>query len=155
MPTFAELRVPPPKSWDAFEAIVCSAAKSRWKSADFSQHGRQGQRQDGVDVYGKDDRGRLVGLQCKNTWTGLAQGTITDEVEKAQSFKPQLEQLYVVTTADTDKILQAFVRGTLGATAEGGTFRGRDTVLERCPARLAFSTWPGLSRCSARSPSLA
>jgi hypothetical protein len=110
MPTFAELRVPPPKSWDEFEAIVCSAAKNRWKSADFSQHGRQGQRQDGVDVFGKDDRGRLVGLQCKNTWAGLSQNTIADEIEKAQSFKPQLEQLYVVTTADTDKNLQAFVR---------------------------------------------
>lgn len=110
MPTYANLRMPPPKSWDEFEAIVCSAAKNRWGSPDFSLHGRQGQRQDGVDVFGVDNKGRMVGLQCKNTWSGLTTATINDEVEKAESFKPALAQLYVATTADTDKHLQEFVR---------------------------------------------
>jgi hypothetical protein len=95
MPTYASSRMPPPKSWDEFETIVCSAAKNRWGSADFTQHGRQGQRQDGVDVYGKDDQGHLVGLQCKNTCAGVATKTVQDEIKKAESFVPQLHHLYI------------------------------------------------------------
>ncbi len=36
--------------------------------------------------------------------------TIQDEIEKAESFEPVLAQLYIVTTAHTDKNLQSFVR---------------------------------------------
>jgi len=122
MPTYANLRMPPPKSWDEFEAIVCSAAKSRWGSPDFTLHGRQGQRQDGVDVFGTDNKGRMVGLQCKNTWSGLSKTTIAEEVEKAESFKPALAQLYVATTADTDKDLQEFVRELSSVRLKAGKF---------------------------------
>ena len=122
MPTYANSRMPPPKSWDEFEAIVCSAAKIRWKSPDFTQHGRQGQRQDSVDVYGKDDKGRLVGLQCKNTWSGVSTTTVQDEIDKAESFKPSLVHLYVVTTADTDKSLQVFVRELSAERMKEGKF---------------------------------
>ena len=122
MPTYANTRMPPPRSWDEFEAVVCSAAKIRWSSPDFTPHGRQGQRQDGVDVYGKDDKGRLVGLQCKNTWSGVSTATISDEVEKAESFKPALAHLYVATTADTDKGLQAYVRELSATRMKAGKF---------------------------------
>lgn len=110
MPTYDNSRLPPPKSWDEFESIVCSAAKNRWKNPDFTRHGRQGQRQDGVDVYGNDSDGKLVGLQCKNTVSDLSVDTIKEEVEKAESFKPALTYLYVATTAETDKKTQALVR---------------------------------------------
>lgn len=110
MPTYAELRVAPPRSWDEFEDITCSAAKNRWENPDFSRHGRQGQRQDGVDIYGEDDKGNLVGIQCKNTWDGIKLKTIEDEVVKAESFQPSLKCLYVATTADTDQALQKSVR---------------------------------------------
>lgn len=122
MPTYANTRMPPPKSWDEFEAVVCSAAKNRWKSPDFTQHGRQGQRQDGVDVYGKDDKGRLVGLQCKNTWSGVSTATVSGEVDKAESFTPTLAQLYVATTTDADKTLQAFVRELSAERVKSGKF---------------------------------
>ncbi|MDQ0589886.1 hypothetical protein [Variovorax paradoxus] len=122
MPTLADFRMPPPRSWDEFEAIVCSAAKNRWGNPEFTRHGRQGQRQNGVDVFGQDDKGRLVGLQCKNTLDGLTDATISAEVEKAESFKPALQQLFVVTTADTDKHLQEFVRELSEQRLKAGSF---------------------------------
>ncbi|MEX3853690.1 hypothetical protein AB3X94_06430 [Paraburkholderia sp. BR10923] len=112
MPTLANSHVAPPKSWDEFEDIVCSAAKNRWQNPDFTRHGRQGQSQDGVDVYGKDDKGQTVGLQCKNTWSGVNEHTVEDEVRKAEAFKPTLAKLYIATTAPTDKKIQEFVRST-------------------------------------------
>ena len=110
MPTLANSRVAPPKSWDEFEDVVCSAAKNRWKHPNFTRHGRQGQSQAGVDVYGSDEHGQAVGLQCKNTWDGLTTKMIDTEVVNAESFKPALTTLYIATTAETDKTIQAFVR---------------------------------------------
>lgn len=52
MPTISSSKVPSPKSWDEFEEITLSAAKLRWNSTDFYRHGRQGQKQDGVDIWG-------------------------------------------------------------------------------------------------------
>ncbi|MDZ7938248.1 MAG: hypothetical protein U5M53_08210 [Rhodoferax sp.] len=113
----------PPNSWDEFEDIVCSAAKNRWRNANFTRHGRQGQRQDGVDVYGDDDQGRLVGLQCKNTLSGLSREVVLDEVGKAESFKPALAHLYVVTTGSTDKALQEFARQLSETREQGSKFK--------------------------------
>lgn len=110
MPTLANLHAPPPKGWDEFEDIVCSAAKNRWRNPDFTRHGRQGQCQDGVDVYGKDDKGQMIGLQCKNTVHEINETTVDNEVKKAAAFKPPLTKLYIATTASTDKNIQAYVR---------------------------------------------
>ncbi len=123
MPTYADMNMAPPKSWDEFEEIVCSAAKNRWRNAEFSRHGRQGQRQDGVDVFGTDDQGRLVGLQCKNTVAGLSKEVVRDEVGKAESFQPPLAHLYVVTTGPTDKALQQFAREMSDERGQAGKFK--------------------------------
>lgn len=110
MPTYAGSHGPKPKSWEEFENIVCSAAKNRWRSPDFTLHGRQGQSQDGVDIYGHDQDGELVGLQCKNTLAGVTEATIRSEVEKAEKFDAALAKLYIATTAETDKNIQAVAR---------------------------------------------
>lgn len=122
MPTFANLRVAPPRSWDEFEEIVCSAAKNRWSNPDFTRHGRQGQRQDGVDVYGSDQNGVLVGIQCKNTWSGITAKMVEEEVQKAEFFQPRLTSLYIATTADTDQAVQQAVREMSSARRARGAF---------------------------------
>lgn len=110
MPTFADSRLPKPQGWDEFEKIVCSAAKIRWSNPDFTRHGRQGQAQEGVDVYGRDHSGAMIGLQCKNTVKGVSEATIRAEVAEAAKFKPALTRLYIATTADADGPTQAVAR---------------------------------------------
>lgn len=110
MPTYTDMRMAPPKTWDEFERIALSAANNRWENADFTKNSRQGQRQNGVDIYGKDNKGDLVGIQCKNTFSGINNKAIESEIVKAESFKPSLKRLYIATTADTDMSLQEFVR---------------------------------------------
>lgn len=142
MPTYAELRIAPPKSWDEFEEITCSAAKNRWKNPDFTRHGRQGQRQDGVDIYGVDDKGDLVGIQCKNTWGSIKLITIKDEVAKADSFESGLKRLYVATTSETDHALQKSVREL----SDGRTAQGKFAV-----ASLFWNdVWQDLTRDESR-----
>lgn len=118
MPTFAGSRMPPPKAWDEFEDIVCSAAKNRWDNPNFTRHGRQGQKQDGVDIYGNDHNEELVGLQCKNTVGVLDEKTILSEVIKARNFDQKLTKLFIATTLETDRKLQKTVRQISRAESE-------------------------------------
>ena len=122
MPTFADSELPPPKGWEEFEDIVCSAAKNRWGSPDFTRHGRQGQEQFGVDVYGKDEQGQMMGLQCKNTSGKLSVKLIEKEIGNAESFRTPLAKLYIATTAETDQGLQKTVMEISEQRAAKGAF---------------------------------
>ena len=84
MPTISSSKVPSPKSWDEFEEITLSAAKLRWNSTDFYRHGRQGQKQDGVDIWGYDGK-RHIGVQCKNTTGELGLAVVETEIANAET----------------------------------------------------------------------
>jgi hypothetical protein len=123
MPTIASSVVPPPKSWDEFEDITLAAAKLRWNSADFQRHGRTGQKQDGVDVFGHDDDDRHIGIQCKNTIDGISLDVIQKEIANAEVFEPPLDRLYIATTAKRDAPLQKEVRLLSAARRRDSKFR--------------------------------
>jgi hypothetical protein len=123
MPTIASSNVLPPKSWDEFEDIMLSAAKLRWESSDFYRNGRLGQKQEGVDIWGHDDEGRHIGVQCKNTVDGLSLDVIRAEIENARAFVPKLDRLYIATTAKRDAPLQKAVREISNQRHRDGKFR--------------------------------
>jgi len=99
-----------PKSWDEFEEIARSSLKIKWNSPNLVRNGRQGQSQDGVDIFGEDECGRLVGVQCKLTTKPISIGIINQEIKNAEGFKPELSSLYIATTADRDAKIQRDVR---------------------------------------------
>lgn len=102
--------VPPPGSWDEFEDVTLSCLKIKWSSPNLTRHGRQGQPQAGVDIYGDDDLGRFVGVQCKLTQQTITTTIVKDEVAKADKFEPRLDAFFVATTAPTDVVLQKAIR---------------------------------------------
>lgn len=101
--------IPPPSDWREFEQIALTSLKTRWGSPNLTHNGRQGQKQSGVDIYGKDDLGRFVAVQCKREKTVTKQ-SIEAEIRKAESFEPPLSAFYIATTAAADAILQRQVR---------------------------------------------
>jgi hypothetical protein len=110
MPTTTTSRLPPPNSWDEFEDVCKSSFSLRWANPNLARHGRQGQKQDGVDIYGVDSLQNFVGIQCKNTISTISQQLIEGEIFKSEQFTPQLAALYIATTADRDVHIQAFAR---------------------------------------------
>lgn len=122
MPTISSSVVPPPKSWDEFEDITLAASKLRWGSDAFFRNGRQGQKQDGVDVWGDDD-GRQIGVQCKNSVDGISMTIIEAEIANAEHFKPRIDRLYIATTAKRDAPLQSSVRTLSADRFKRGEFR--------------------------------
>ncbi|MFM0141269.1 hypothetical protein [Paraburkholderia sp. RL18-085-BIA-A] len=110
MPTIQTVHLPKPTDWDEFEKICLMACENRWSPTNLTRHGRPGQAQQGVDVYGNDNLGRLAGIQCKNTVGGVSTKTIDTEIANAEKFSPTLDSLYIATTADTDATIQQYVR---------------------------------------------
>lgn len=89
MPTLSDSEVARPKSWIEFEDICLSACELRWGDRrTLTPHGRPGQKQNGVDIYGKDDRDRDVAIQCKNTARKLSPKVIDSEVRKSAASNP-------------------------------------------------------------------
>jgi len=89
---------------------VLSAAKLRWGSPDFHKNGRKGQKQNGVDIWGDNEDGLPIGVQCKNTLSGLELSTVRSEVANAEHFVPPIKKLYVVTAGKRDAGLQKAIR---------------------------------------------
>lgn len=112
MPSPSTTNFPRPKSWDEFEDICTDVLKKVWGVPYLSRHGRSGQRQDGVDIYGcpKHLGGYdYAGAQCKET-DSLCITTIEKEIIKAENFDPLLKEYLIMTTALRDAKLQAEIR---------------------------------------------
>jgi hypothetical protein len=112
---------------ETFEDFCCDLWKATWQSPTTQKHGRKGQAQLGVDVFGIPSGGQSYqGVQCKcrSNFLGseLTEDDITHEVNEAKKFKPQLEHLIIATTARSDINLQAFARALTQKNIEQGLF---------------------------------
>jgi hypothetical protein len=115
MPTLTGLDLPPPSHWQDFENLCRDLWSRLWNDPDAQKHGRSGQPQAGVDVYGRPERGKeWAGVQCKLKST-LAEDLLTPkeveaESEKARTFQPPLSRLTIATTGPSDVKLQETAR---------------------------------------------
>lgn len=114
MTTISDHQWPPPADWQKFERITHELFSAEWQCP-AELHGRRGQPQRGVDVYGqpKGETGRC-GIQCKQK-DDLAGATVTPaelkaEVKKALTFQPPLTRFILATTGDRDAKVQEVAR---------------------------------------------
>ncbi|BAP88180.1 putative uncharacterized protein [Burkholderiales bacterium GJ-E10] len=122
MPTIYGMRLPAPSDWQEFELITRDAMQLKWDSPMLQRNGRQGQAQHGVDIYGSDQLGRPVGIQCKNTVKRITFKKIEAEVRNAEGYEGKLLALYIATTAEIDATLQKKVRLLSEARVNKGEF---------------------------------
>lgn len=55
MPLPHSMQIPPPANWQDFERLCYDLYKKVYNSEDVHMHGRSGQAQHGVDIYGELD----------------------------------------------------------------------------------------------------
>lgn len=55
-----------PKNWQDFELLCYHLWRAEFKSTVISRNGRQGQNQNGVDIYGTLLDGSFFCIQCKD-----------------------------------------------------------------------------------------
>ena len=93
---------PKPRDWATFEDIVCDVFTRKFCNYNFQRYGRSGQAQSGIDIAGPTENG-LLGIQCKHHPAGIIEiAEIDDEIAKAESFTPVLNEFIIVTSADRD-----------------------------------------------------
>jgi len=106
--------LPPPQHWQDFQELTEAVAKRKFPEALVQIYGREGQDQQGIDVYIEGER---VGIQAKNRRLFNQRGKLQpngvigiDEVKEitseAAKFKPTLTRLVIATSALTDAKLQ-------------------------------------------------
>lgn len=110
MPTKSMLKIPAPKSWEEFQIITKDALGIRFNSTDMSLNGRQGQKQHGVDVYGHDEYGHLIAIECKNYGGMGSESFIDAAIKEAESFSPTPTSFILALASERDAKLQAYVR---------------------------------------------
>jgi len=112
----------PPIYWQQFEDLTHALFQRIFGDPTATKHGRPGQSQDGVDIYGTYTHGGwLVGVQCKRMDEldennhPLPGGAITPKVlkreyDKVLNFRPKLRQWILATTAKRDARIQEAAR---------------------------------------------
>lgn len=106
MSEFTATQIPKPANEQDFEAANEILWRCLLQTESVQLHGRRGQKQDGVDLFGirAADPCRIVGVQAKLKSDGsfLDEKEVEAEVEKALKFKPLLSEYYIVTTSPDD-----------------------------------------------------
>ncbi|PSJ56188.1 restriction endonuclease [Kumtagia ephedrae] len=100
-----------------FEKNCVVLFKELLNDPNVSRVGTRGQGQDGVDIKGHRDRdpNQLVGIQCKLKVgnSKLTKREVDEEVKKALTFNPPLNEYFIVTTSKNDTKLQQRALGHL------------------------------------------
>ncbi|MGG2298383.1 hypothetical protein ACQUZQ_13955 [Aeromonas veronii] len=105
-----QIFMPPPANWQDFQNLVVDIAKVKYVNSSVQEYGRQGQNQNGIDIFAQDFMENNIGIQCKETKkASISTTTIDAEVKKAKKFKPSLNLLIIATTARIDTKLQDHV----------------------------------------------
>jgi hypothetical protein len=101
-----------PKDWQDFERKTRVLFECVLADPNTQMNGRIGQPQHGVDIWGyrKEDRQRLVGVQCKRSDDAITTAELEAELEKAKGFEPPISEFIVVTTAPRDAKIQQRAR---------------------------------------------
>lgn len=98
------LNFPPPANWQDFQVLTGRLVEQLCVEGTVREHGRQGQRQQGVDIYGEMPSERHIGVQCKEMQLGktLTREIIKAEADLALNFHPKLHTFVVATTLAED-----------------------------------------------------
>lgn len=91
-----------PATWDDFEDLVCNLVRLEFNNPNFQRYGRQGQSQNGIDLYGIIDNG-VAGIQCKRYEKTLTPTQVKNIIMEGCKFEPALSQFIIATTTSRDK----------------------------------------------------
>ena len=105
-----------PSNWQDFEKLCKLLWGEVWNCSDtIKRNGRQGQSQNGVDVYVYVEKEQgYCGIQCKGkddyNKPQLTEKEIDGEIEKAKNFRPSLKRFIFATTANKDAKTEEYIR---------------------------------------------
>ncbi len=146
MPSRLDTNYPHPTDPDEFESLIRDICALEWDDPDTEKFGRKGQKQNGVDVYGRptDHPGKYRGAQCKLRTKGasLSEKEVEAEVTEARRFPHKLDALIIVTDGPRDTDVQIIIDKINERELNSGGFRVIIWFWENIIERL--SVYPSL-----------
>jgi|GEM_PF-2319768 len=133
------MQLPPPERWEDFEDLCCGLWKTIWNYPGTKKNGRKGQKQNGVDIHGRPDKGdKWAGVQCKGkdsyTHKQLTENEINKESRKAKNFDPKISEYIIASTAPRDQNVQKIVNTLSDVYRRDGLFsidvRGWEDIVD-------------------------
>lgn len=127
MSNFINQQINPPENWQDFEKLCAALWSEIWNDPNTRMHGRRGQKQHGVDVYGRiDGSGDWHGVQCKGKdvryGSHVTEAELKAEIKKAKKFNPKIKAFVLATTAPNDTNIQEVARKLTEAHEKKGLF---------------------------------
>lgn len=125
----AQTQLKKPSNWQDFEKLSKLLWGEVWGCPDtIKRNGRQGQAQNGVDVYAYiEDKNCYYGIQCKGkddyTNVQLTEAEIDGEIAKVKNFTPPLERFIFATTANKNAKIEEYIRQKNIESINNGGFR--------------------------------
>lgn len=106
MPNYHQIKLPKPSDWQELQRLTCDLFKEIWHNQYITEFGTLGQRQDGIDIYGVNNKYKsFEGIQCKCV-KRLTEKNIEDDYNKSKFFNPKLSNFIIVTTVKRNVKLQ-------------------------------------------------
>lgn len=104
-----------PEYWTDFEDLCKRLWTEVWEYPETRKHGRNGEAQQGVDIYGRNKgTNGFIGIQCKGkddySNKQLTEREIDKEIENAKDFKPLLSKFYFATTSNRSAKIEEYIR---------------------------------------------
>jgi hypothetical protein len=139
----SSVEIPKPLNWQDFQRGCVPLFRNVIGDSQLQEWGREGQRQQGIDLFGLRDRDpkQPVGIQCKRIDEPITEKTIRAEIEKARKLRPDLTELIFATTSERDARIQA-VAAQITQELHNGGWSCRITVMGWQDLRLEIVKYP-------------
>ncbi len=139
----SSVEIPKPLLWQDFQRCCVPLFRNIIRDPQLQEWGREGQRQQGIDLFGLRDRDphQPIGIQCKRIDKPITEKTIRVEIEKARKLTPDLSELIFATTSERDAKIQAVAAQITKELRDGG-WSCRITVMGWQDLRLEIVKYP-------------
>lgn len=103
---FDQYDIPPLKSWDQFQKMVCELFREIWQDPHAQEFGRQGQKQDGIDIIGcRASNNKYEAVQA-TIESPLTKTKIKKDYESSKIFEIKFDCFIIASTSPRDVELQ-------------------------------------------------
>ncbi len=103
------ISLPKPNNPEIFESLCLDLFKNYLPCKNLRKHGRKGQKQYGIDIYGNEGS-KSYAIQCKQTNKEITEEIINDELRKLSDYNTGIDKYIIATTASRDAKTQRIER---------------------------------------------
>ena len=105
---FDQYKIPPLKYWDQFQKMVCELFREIWQDPHAQEFGRQGQKQDGIDIIGCRSSNKKYEAVQATVESPLTKTKIRNDYESSKELEVELDCFIIASTSLRDVELQKY-----------------------------------------------